>query len=279
MWKIGLSSNGFEHNEEFFDGVSKAGITDIEISRSYQDETDGIDYKKLKRLSNDYGVNLWSFHLPFAHDVTLCIESLDEKIRKFSIDFLSEHIRRATDIGIKKIVIHGSSEPIKPEERTEKMKRAKDSLNKLAEVSLNSGAVLAVENLPRTCLGNVSTELKDMISVHNNLKVCFDVNHLLKESHTGFINNLGDKIITTHISDYDFIDERHWLPGEGDIDWNNLYSLLKSVNYDGVFMYEVPVIIDTLIRERPLEYTDYVKNARQIFSENNIIVLPSKRNV
>ena len=278
MLRIGLSTNGIEHDERFADAI-KAGITDIEISRSYQDETEVIDYKGLKKLSDVYGVNLWSFHLPFAHDVSLCIESLDDNIRKFSLDFLSEHIKRATDIGINKIVIHGSSEPIKIEERLEKMKRSKEALNKLAEVAYLGGAVLAVENLPRTCLGNDSIELKELISVHDNLKVCFDVNHLLREDHATFIKNLGDKIVTTHISDYDFVDERHWLPGEGNIDWKNLYALLKGINYQGVFMYEVPFTINTLTRERPLEYADYVKNATEIFSGKNITVLPLEKHV
>ena len=202
-----------------------------------------------------------------------------KEIRDFSLRFLSEHIKRATAIGIDKIVIHGSSEPIKDCERAEKLKLSKDALYYLAEVAYKEGAVLAVENLPRTCLGNNSVELLDMISVNDKLKVCFDVNHLLKEDHATFVKNLGAKIITTHISDYDFVDERHWLPGEGDIDWNNVYSLLKSIGYNGVFLYEVPFTINTLIRERPLELLDYVKNANEIFAGEKITVLPSKRNV
>ena len=41
------------------------------------------------------------------------------------------------------------------------------------------------------------------------------MNHLLGESHTDFMKALKHNIITTHLSDYDGVDERHWLPGEG----------------------------------------------------------------
>ncbi len=277
LLKVGLSTNGIEHDERLFEGLSRAGIFDVEISRSYQDETENIDYKKLKELSEAFGINLWSFHLPFAHDVSLCIESLNKEVRDFSLRFLSEHIKRAAGIGIDKIVIHGSSEPIKDGERAEKLKLSKDSLYYLADVAFKHGAVVAVENLPRTCLGNDSYELAEMIAVHDNLKVCFDVNHLLKEDHEAFVKNLGNKIITTHISDYDFVDERHWLPGEGDIDWNCLYSLLKSIDYGGVFLYEVPFTINTLVRERPLVFDDYLKNAKEIFLGEKITTLKSER--
>jgi sugar phosphate isomerase/epimerase len=42
-----------------------------------------------------------------------------------------------------------------------------------------------------------------------------------------------------HMSDYDFVDEKHWLPGWGDNNWNNIILSLIEAGYDGPFMYEV----------------------------------------
>jgi sugar phosphate isomerase/epimerase len=69
--------------------------------------------------------------------------------------------------------------------------------------------------------------------------VCLDPNHLLGESHSALINALAGKIVTTHISDYDFLEERHWMPGEGKIDWPRLVAALKEVGYSGPFLYEI----------------------------------------
>ena len=66
MLRIGLSSNGFTHDDEFFSGVINAGITDIEISRSYYDELIGFNFNNVMKLSAKHGVNICSFHLPFA---------------------------------------------------------------------------------------------------------------------------------------------------------------------------------------------------------------------
>ena len=50
---------------------------------------------------------------------------------------------------------------------------------------------------------------------------------------------LGSRIITTHISDHDYVDERHWLPGEGKIDWMRMLAAFETIGYEGVFNYEL----------------------------------------
>lgn len=42
-----------------------------------------------------------------------------------------------------------------------------------------------------------------------------------------------------HISDYDFVDERHDLPGCGINQWHALLDLLKDAGYNGPALYEI----------------------------------------
>ncbi|MQY78678.1 MAG: hypothetical protein GH151_05700 [Bacteroidetes bacterium] len=49
---------------------------------------------------------------------------------------------------------------------------------------------------------------------------------------------VGNLIVTVHMSDYDGIDERHWLPGDGIINWTNVISELVKNEYQGPFMFE-----------------------------------------
>jgi sugar phosphate isomerase/epimerase len=91
--------------------------------------------------------------------------------------------------------------------------------------------------------------------------VCFDTNHLLSEDLCEFIEKVGDKIVSTHISDYDFVNERHWLPGEGKIDWQKLINELKKVNYNEMWLYELNMgFLNTINRSRELTLDDVVKN-------------------
>ena len=71
------------------------------------------------------------------------------------------------------------------------------------------------------------------------LNTCFDLNHLLIESNIDFIRAVGSRIITLHVSDFDYIDECHLLPLEGKTDWTSIFRELEKVGYNGRFMYEV----------------------------------------
>ena len=72
-----------------------------------------------------------------------------------------------------------------------------------------------------------------------DLRVCFDSNHCLLQTNPEYIRACGNKIVTLHISDYDFINERHILPGDGMNYWDNILTALEESDYNGVFNYEL----------------------------------------
>ena len=266
MFKTGLSSCGKEINEELFKAYRDAGIMYMEVSLS-ENECDTFDYKKASELSQKYGVELWSYHLPFSPFRIIDISSADAEVRKYTLDTLTGLIQKAADAGLDKFVIHASGEPIEDTKREERIKYSMESLDHLAELAAREGAVIAVEDLPRTCLGNTAEDILRLVSANDKLRVCLDTNHLLKEDNVRFVEAVGERIITLHVSDYDFIDEKHWLPGEGLNDWNAIYAALQRVNYKGVWMYELgrkaPA---SMPRSRDLTFEDFVRNAREIFA-------------
>jgi sugar phosphate isomerase/epimerase len=272
MYRIGLSGCSKEPTDELFASYIKNGIELMEISRSSIDDYEKIDFELYRTLADKHGVELWSFHLPFCPFGKIDISK--PELALFSVEYLKEAMNKASKIGIKRFVIHASGEPIGDTERPERMKTAKESLAILAEHALSLGAVIAVENLPRTCLGRSSDDIAELISAHEALRVCFDTNHLLGEEFERFIDTLGDKIITTHISDYDFVNERHWLPGEGKLDWQALIKALKAVNYDGPWLYEIDFHCPcTIIRERNLTCEDFARNAKEVLGGEKITVI------
>lgn len=269
MLNVGLSTCGKVVDEKLFADYKKAGITHMEVSMG--DKNQSFDYKFIKECAKKYDINLWSFHLPFCP-----FEELDlskKELAKQSLCCYEELIKKGTDIGIDKFVIHPSGEPITDAERPERMKCAKESLATLSQIAKKYGGGIAVEDLPRTCLGRNSAEIKELISLDNDLMVCFDTNHLLSEPITDFIRNIGDKIITTHVSDYDFVDEKHWLPGEGQINWQELYKALLEVGYNGPWLYEISFKTPKhMLRERDLTCEDFYNNAKEIFENKGITV-------
>jgi len=272
--KIGLSSCGFELNDENFMNLQKSEIECIEISLPYASYPN-LDYANAKRLSDKYGIELWSYHLPFSGPDICDIASLNNELRKKSVEYWCELIKKGSDIGIDKFVAHPSSEPKNEGElRTDEIKASMESLDILAEEAYKNGAQIAVEDLPRSCLGRDIKEMETLLSANNKLRICFDTNHLLKDDNLAFVERLADKIITLHVSDYDFIDEKHWLPGEGDVNWQSLYKKLCEAGYNGAWLYELGLRAPkTIVRSRDLCFEDFYNNACQIFNGKTLDVI------
>ncbi len=273
MYKIGLSTCSKEINKELFEKYSAAGIDAMEIC-TVSEKYDSLNFGDIKKWADETNTILWSFHLPFVPFDKIDISN--ESTCEGTISYFEGLIKKASAIGIKTFVIHPSGEPIEENERPKRMKCAEESLFALAEIAKKYDAVIAVEDLPRTCLGKNSDEISELVGVHENLRICFDANHLLSENPVDFIHKLGDKIITVHISDYDFINERHWLPGEGKLDWQAVLQAFKDIGYNGIWLYEIGFACPkTIIRNRDLTCEDFVRNAHELF-ENKEITIFSK---
>ena len=269
-YELGLSSCGKTLDDKLFCAYKENGITKIELSKNDYSQ---MDLKEVESLSKKYGVQLWSLHLPFMPFKEIDISSTDEDLRASTIKKCKDLIEKGAQIGIKRFIVHPSGEPIEDVDRENRLSQAKKSLKQLAEIAEECNAVIAVENLPRTCLGNCSKEILELISADSRLRVCFDTNHLLGEKIENFVLAVGDKIITTHVSDYDAINERHWLPGEGVIDWNNLIDAFEKIGYKGPWLYEIGFgIPKNILRDRELTCADFARNAKEIFEKGKITV-------
>lgn len=259
-WNVGRSTGLSRITKEIFDGYAKSGIQAMEVSTSLPVNLKEVDWNSIKRYSRDSGVELWSFHIPFAPFEEINIATLDTSLRRKTVETFTEYLKVAGELGVKTAVIHPSGEPNKPEERQDLMESAKECFVKLVDRASEYGLVLSVEDLPRTCLGNCSKEIKELISVDDRLRVCFDTNHLLDENNIDFVRAVGDRIFTLHVSDYDFRNERHWLPYEGKNDWIGIVTALEEAGYCGPFMYELGNEAPKSIIRRTLTDEDFVNN-------------------
>ena len=265
--RFGMSSCGIQDlTEEDFENLAQAGVQELELSFA-SDRYDSLKWSEIKQRADEHGIHLWSFHLPFMPFDQINIADCDRAVRDYSVAYSEELIRKAADIGIKIMVIHPSGEPTQEEKREEAIKNAQESLARIAETAARLDATVAVENLPRTCLGRNSEEIKRLISVDDRLRVCFDTNHLLAQPTRKFILDVGKQIITTHFSDYDFVDEKHWFPGEGLIDWKELMETLEEVAYTGPILYELGFAPKAGIERRRLTCDDFRLNHHELINK------------
>lgn len=266
MNKIGVSSCFASDilSEASFRRMKQAGMDALELCCGKYNALP--DFSAVKKAADASEITLWSMHLPMSR--YLDISSLDRENNKAAIAAYQELFARGAEIGIGIYVMHPTStpEPILDEERAEKIKHAMDCLNILAEAASQKGVQIALENLPRTCLCHTSAEHLELLSAHEKLGACFDLNHCLKENTTDFLRAIGDRVITVHVSDRDGINERHWVPGEGIVDWPELMQAFAEIGYRGAWIYELDREATPTIDRPPLAFSDLVQNAKMLFS-------------
>jgi sugar phosphate isomerase/epimerase len=72
-----------------------------------------------------------------------------------------------------------------------------------------------------------------------------------------FAAKVGSHVVTLHVSDYDGVDERHWMAGDGIIHWKAVVTALRQANYQGPFLFEAGKHKDGTPL-KPAEMVDFV---------------------
>lgn len=269
---FGLSVHEKHLNRKYFEACRAAGVYSVELSCNSPHYYEKMDWDAVCSMITECGIVIRSVHLPFAQ--TINIASLTESDRTATVQLYRFVMEKAASHGISLIVLHPSSEPIADADRPIAMRYAMDNLRLLADFAASKDVTIAVENLPRTCLGRNSEEMQMLLSVDDRLRSCFDTNHLLSQSLADYVREIGDRIVTLHVSDYDFINERHLLPGELDIDWVELMDLLDEIHYPGVFHYEVDDSAENryIRRDSALTPEDYRRNYDSLVQRKKPII-------
>lgn len=246
-WKRGLSLSFFrnENNEctgadpEVLRQVREQNFQCVELSFSHDDYFERYHFidtaEELYHYCKSLGLEIWSIHLPFSEKWDLSRENAEEVLRDFT-----RLIQASARAHITVAVLHPSFEPVIPKEREKRVLCAKKNIKLLNDEAKKSGIILALENLPRTCLGNTSKEMIDLLR-STGTEFVFDTNHSLLEDNIFFLRFMieqGYCPVSLHISDYDFLDERHELPGYGKNRWQRILDMLKKSGYQGPALYE-----------------------------------------
>lgn len=246
MYKYAYSLPGsIAESKAWLDALSKASFHRLEYSCGHIDDFPSLirNVQVMKELQDRGGVEIGSIHIPFGRGWEYA--DLDEAKRAAASASAKKFIEICAPLGSKNFTLHGCLEPMPLEypARGECIKSCRRTLAELVPVAEKYNISINVEDLPRSCLGNTAEELAEMVDGFplEQIGVCFDVNHFCghPEKLADGIRLLAPRIRTFHISDYDGVDECHWYPGLGVIDWPAIMDAVRELPNDVLLMFEL----------------------------------------
>lgn len=239
---VSLITISREFSPEAIGALAQSGVQTLEVMPASlmnggQGPTDAaIDILRASRLE------VASVHVPFGPGYDFSLADAGQA-RKGMEQSIMAGVDLTARLGAGIMVVHASGEPVEQADRQLRLGRAVESLAAIGERAARCGIRVAIELLPRTCLGNTADEMLwmlDALGDSGTFGACMDTNHSM-DRHAdvpGDIRRLGSHLIATHVNDYDGVDEKHWLPGQGVLDWKAILTALDQIGYTGPFNFE-----------------------------------------
>ena len=219
--------------------------------------TEGLDVVKKSKLTFNCA------HMPI--NFSWCDLASPYPIDRVGIcDMFIRFINYLKDYGCRAICFHpggltlGESS-VNESNLNEYLKYLEESLN---YISNNVDLDICIENMSGQYFLSTSSQMLHVLENCPKVYTCVDVNHFYHEKAWEAIPKYKDRIGAVHISDYDFIKERHMLPKEGLNDWNKIIDTLKKANFKYSFNYE-------LSRTYNYSLESIKKNYEELFDEYN----------
>ena len=257
--KYGISSLVFlpESLQSSMDKIVKNNFDCWEVvcEGSHELNRGNIDYlKKLKDEYNNGNVEI-SIHAPFS-DLNPC--SMNDRIRKLTVDCIRDSIIGGYELGCKIITIHpGYAPPLWSKFTEDLLDNNYTVLREIVSIAEEYDITVGLENMPNyPGVFGVSPEdlrniIRDIDTKH--LGITYDIGHgntfkgidnatFIKE-----LNKIGKGIVHIHCHDNNGKEDEHLKVGDGSIDFKSVFKVLKEIEYNGVVVMESKNIRDGII--------------------------------
>ena len=227
---------GTEPLLELMPVIRQAGFRRLElVDRSEQTGgTDALD--AMVRQAATCGIDVPNWHL--IQESPFCGR---RRVRRDAVERTKQSIERGAGIGARNHVLHWYHRFLD---------RGCDSLwrevvDEWADHAARLGVRLLMETVPDKPSNEryvPSQEIFEFVCNYppETLSICIDVNHSnLREQLPDVAYAVRERLVSLHVSDNDGHAERHWLPGQGVIDYPSLFAGLEAAEFDGLFVLEV----------------------------------------
>ncbi|MYD95343.1 MAG: sugar phosphate isomerase/epimerase [Chloroflexi bacterium] len=221
-------------------GLAGAGFTQCELFGP-KDLADDRTAGERRGSLNRHGVWARTVH----SDLSVDLAALDDDERTRAVAAVALCFEPFAELGGFAVIVHpsrGDSPAQHLEPRIDAFRRSLDTLTAQAE---QLGIRLACENLQHKGEPRPLCRMEDLRRVIDEypptVGICLDTGHAnnngLDPADEARI--AGERLIALHLQDTDALEDRHWPPGLGNINWLRVSAALTEIGFDGAWTFEV----------------------------------------
>ncbi len=211
--------------------IKEAGFDATTLWWEDEETLGGLEKNDMPDLVRKGGLVLENIHVPYDHCNDLWSGSALDRT-----DIVNKHIAWLQDCArhnIPMMVIHVTDGQNPPGPN----RFGINSLLQILEIAEEFDVAVAVENTGSAAhLHSLFSEVES-----ESLGFCYDTSHdwLYGVEKGESLQKFGRRLMATHLSDNDGRNDRHWLPGEGIVDWNRVAGVFPGSTYPGALTLEV----------------------------------------
>lgn len=249
MFQVGIASWTCETDRavDALRRIARHGFRQVELWCNYAhlDPRLGEDVTMVREVLEEEGVRAVSLHAPF--------EFRGEKLSTEAVwevweELMARVLETAQLLEVGFLVVHPvllcvPSDPRHGER--EVVACQEPSLKKVARSAGGRGIRIALENLRRKSTPAFA-DMRRLVELtrrlgEDNVGICLDTGHCLASGLDPLreVDDCASQVYSFHLHENDGVEDLHWVPGKGWVDWPRFFDKLRKVNYDGSLILEV----------------------------------------
>lgn len=217
---------------------------------------EATEARRLRRVCEAAGVRVNSV-VPSGVDVNLA--SVDEAMRRWSVDQFVAAARLAAELGAEYVIVHpGRRHPLRPPPLDMLHGWVVDGMSQIVDESTRLGVRVLLENTPTGLVdtGRECTDLAERIGP-DRLGLCYDVaNGLMVEDVVAGLHSVSPGLGLVHLSDTTRTAWAHDPIGDGEVPFDQVRAALDDLEYRG------PIVIETLHADDTVQ--GFVRDAQRL---------------
>jgi sugar phosphate isomerase/epimerase len=227
--------------------IARHGFRDVELWCNYAhlDPRLGEDVSRVQKILTQEGLRTVSLHAPYEFRGE---QLADETAWAMWEQLMAQVLDAAQLLQVSFVVVHPVllCFPSSPAQSAPVVTGCREeSLRRVARSAGEKGIRIALENMGRKSVAAFA-DLRELVRLTDglggdNVGICFDTGHCLISGLDPVqeIEQCASKLYSFHLHENDCVEDLHWVPGRGPIDWPRFIEKLRRLGYRGSLILEL----------------------------------------